>query len=60
MTPTIRTLQEIAGYPDSALYAVWLPNRWMAPKVRAFIDSMRENAALRDNRPARGGSREAG
>ncbi len=28
------------GFEDSALYAVWLPNRYLPPKVRAFVDFM--------------------
>ena len=27
---------------DVALYAVWLPTRWMQPKVRVFVDFVLE------------------
>lgn len=35
-------LEAFAVDDEAALYAVWLPNRWMQPKVRAFVDFVLE------------------
>ena len=36
-------LPEYVAYPDTSLYATYLPNRYMQPKVRAFIDHLLEH-----------------
>jgi DNA-binding transcriptional LysR family regulator len=35
-------LSDYAAYPDMALYAMYVPNRYLQPKVRAFIDFLIE------------------
>lgn len=36
-------LPDSIGNPDMSLYAVYMPNRYMQPKVRAFIDHLMEH-----------------
>lgn len=36
-------LTDSVANPDSSLYATYLPNRYMQPKVRAFIDHLMEH-----------------
>ena len=36
-------LVDFVAYPDMALYAIYMPNRYMQPKVRAFIDHLMEH-----------------
>lgn len=36
-------LADNVAYPDMALYAIYMPNRYMQPKVRAFIDHLLEH-----------------
>jgi DNA-binding transcriptional LysR family regulator len=36
-------LADNVAYPDMALYAIYMPNRYMQPKVRAFIDHLMEH-----------------
>ena len=35
-------LSDYAAFPDMALYAMYVPNRYLQPKVRAFIDFLLE------------------
>jgi DNA-binding transcriptional LysR family regulator len=36
-------LTDSVANPDTALYATYLPNRYMQPKVRTFIDHLMEH-----------------
>lgn len=36
-------LSDSIAYPDMGLYATYIPNRYMQPKVRAFIDHLLEH-----------------
>lgn len=42
-----KTLQQVlpdsVAFPDMSLYATYMPNRYMQPKVRAFIDHLLEH-----------------
>ena len=44
-------LERFAVDDDAALHAVWLPNRWMQPKVRVFVDFVLERFGGLDDRP---------
>ena len=41
-------LEAFAADDELALYAVWLPNRWMQPKVRVFVDFVLERFGALD------------
>lgn len=38
----VEVLSDSIAYPDKSLWVTWLPNRYMQPKVRAFIDHLFE------------------
>lgn len=38
-----QVLPDSVANPDTSLYATYLPNRYMQPKVRAFIDHLMEH-----------------
>ena len=38
----VEVLPDSIAYPDKSLWVTWLPNRYMQPKVRAFIDHLFE------------------